>query len=567
MAGTTEMLATVRGRRRPRVLASVALATVLVIGPAPALAAPGGDATVQESSKTAVGSGTTKELLVTCPAGQRVTGGGVSSTDTPNSSVSVSGPVDETGRVGNTVSGDIARSWVAHVVNNDDVERIYRVFAICSASSDATIAASSFVTAPGQGRGEATAACPSGRRVVGGGIGTINDNSPIESAMVVSGPLDGTGTTEGTVDGDEARFWFAHARNTSKDFQQFHKVFALCSATSDAVVEETSFLASTIKFGRAQAEAQCPAGRRVTGGGVGTPDTLVGKTAETQLSGPLNDDGNVPAVDGEIARFWRGNQRNTDSSPDSYKVFALCATDDLTTPPVGGGEPGAGGPGVSGPGAGGPGVGGPGVVDVAREATKLQVARASVLGSGSLDVLAPITRLASGNVSVRFTAAGRTTAFDAPIDAANGEVRFTRRLPRAQARAGTGILTLSYPGDADTQPQEVRLRAASGKASLTSARPQITPGRLDASGRISSSARGVVRVQLVYDPAAGATRTLEYSARITNGRWTLRQTLPDDVRDEIAQRRGVVHSYVLFTGYRPAGMRGEMRSFQVLPPR
>jgi len=32
----------------------------------------------------------------------------------------------------------------------------------------------------------------------------------------------------------------------------------------------------------------------------------------------------------------------------------------------------------------------------------------------------------------------------------------------------------------------------------------------------------------------------------------------------IARRVGTVHSYVLFTGYLPARMRGEMRSLQVL---
>ena len=39
------------------------------------------------------------------------------------------------------------------------------------------------------------------------------------------------------------------------------------------------------------------------------------------------------------------------------------------------------------------------------------------------------------------------------------------------------------------------------------------------------------------------------------------------VRTAIAQRTGTVHSYTLFTGYLPARMRGEMRSFQVLGPR
>ncbi|MDQ3722030.1 MAG: hypothetical protein M3376_02950, partial [Actinomycetota bacterium] len=126
---------------------------------------------------------------------------------------------------------------------------------------------------------------------------------------------------------------------------------------------------------------------------------------------------------------------------------------------------------------------------------------------------------------------------------------------------------LTYPGDADTQPQVVRLRAASGKALLNPVRPQIVDGRLSAGGQISPRARGVVRVQVIYDTQAGETRPLQYSAPISQGRFRLAQALPADVLAEIANRRGVVHSYVLFTGYQAAGMRGEMRSFQVLDAR
>jgi hypothetical protein len=43
--------------------------------------------------------------------------------------------------------------------------------------------------------------------------------------------------------------------------------------------------------------------------------------------------------------------------------------------------------------------------------------------------------------------------------------------------------------------------------------------------------------------------------------------LPPDVVGQIAARRGVLHSYTLFTGYLPARIRGEMASFQVLGER
>ena len=146
-------------------------------------------------------------------------------------------------------------------------------------------------------------------------------------------------------------------------------------------------------------------------------------------------------------------------------------------------------------------------------------------------------------------------------------MRINRLISARQARLGTGILTISYPGDADTQPQVVRLRAAPRHATLRAERPKITNGRLTAAGRISRSASGVVRVQLLFEPAGQDTVVLQYNARITRGRYGIDQALPAGVLAQISGRRGVVHSYTLFTGYQRARMRGEMASYQVLPGR
>ena len=140
-------------------------------------------------------------------------------------------------------------------------------------------------------------------------------------------------------------------------------------------------------------------------------------------------------------------------------------------------------------------------------------------------------------------------------------------IPESQARLGTGILTLVYPGDADTQPQEVRLRAAAQQAKLVATRPQITNGRLVAGGKINRLARGVVRLQLLFGPAGQPTRQLEFTAPISDGTYRFNVPLSAAVRDGIAGRAGVVHSYTLFTGYLPRRIRGEMRSFEVLPQR
>lgn len=198
---------------------------------------------------------------------------------------------------------------------------------------------------------------------------------------------------------------------------------------------------------------------------------------------------------------------------------------------------------------------------------KLQLARATIDRSARvIDILAPITRRASGNVGLELHAAGRRHRWTAPVDSLNGRIRDRQGIAAQQARLGTGILTIVYPGDPDTRPQVVRLRAANGRAQLVAARPTIEGGRLRAQGTISSRARGVVRVQLQYHSGA-ATTTLEKHATIANGRWRLDAPLTVQEQAAIAGRSGTAHSYILFTGYLPARMRGEMLSYQVLGPR
>ncbi len=201
----------------------------------------------------------------------------------------------------------------------------------------------------------------------------------------------------------------------------------------------------------------------------------------------------------------------------------------------------------------------------AKFTSKLSIARVSTVG-GALDVLAPITSRASGRANVEYHAAGRRTRFTTAVNSVDGRIRFRRNLPAAQVALGTGIVTLSYPGDADTRPQVVRLRGARNKAQLDLSRPQIVNNAIRASGRISSAARGVVRLQLEYQFGC-IVRTLAFRGRISDGRWSINETLTPTQLGEIALRTGSVHSYTLFTGYFERRIRGEMRAFQVLPDR
>ena len=198
------------------------------------------------------------------------------------------------------------------------------------------------------------------------------------------------------------------------------------------------------------------------------------------------------------------------------------------------------------------------------EPSKLELARATISrAERTVDVLAPITARASGRVNLELYAAGIRHRWTAAIDSAAGRIRTKVAIPAAQANLGTGILTIAYAGDPDTRPQTVRLRAANRPANLTEVRPTIADNRLRASGTVSTRARGVVRVQLEYF-SGGATTTLEKFAQIDDGRWSLNYRLTDQERQAIADRRGTLHSYILFTGSLPAELRGEMESYQVL---
>jgi hypothetical protein len=200
----------------------------------------------------------------------------------------------------------------------------------------------------------------------------------------------------------------------------------------------------------------------------------------------------------------------------------------------------------------------------APQPAKLQVSRATIYRSSRLiDILAPISRRASGVVKLDLFAAGQHYGWTAAIDSHNGRILSRHSIPTAQANKGTGILTITYAGNSLTRPQVVRLRAADGRADLVTTRPTYASGVLHDQGTISAAAHGIVRVQLQYF-SGGTTTTLEFHAGIVNGVWSLNTTLTAAQQAAIAARSGTLHSYILFTGYLPQKMRGEMDSYQVL---
>lgn len=194
---------------------------------------------------------------------------------------------------------------------------------------------------------------------------------------------------------------------------------------------------------------------------------------------------------------------------------------------------------------------------------KMRVGRSHVLLSERvLDVFAPITSRAEGRVQVTYHADGRLDSFDAevsPNDAELDQIRFKQPITSAQADLGTGIVTIYYKGDADTRPQEVRLRAASRSAELRVDKMSLTDGRLSAEGSVTRRAKGIVRVRYSYLDTAGAPELHHARATIQKGGgWAL-----EDEQVPAGLLRCGGYLSILFTGDFEPRIRGEMVAYQL----
>jgi Ca2+-binding RTX toxin-like protein len=285
-------------------------------------ATPGSDATIQANTFT-VAAGKVGDATVTCPSGKRVVGGGVAPTDPKSHGhVQQSSPVDVTGRPETTETGDVARSWLASVENTGLTAAEFRVFAICSATSDATIVAGTVTQDPNAAYSQGVATCPVGTRAVGGGMGATGPTLPLFFNASLSGPVDDTGQMVLTESGDVARSWVV-----SVDHRTPYRVFALCSADSDATIETKLFPVEGNLTEPTGATVQCPAGKRVLGGGVGL--TVAGALNWTESSGPLDETGETAKTEsGDVARSWSALVAQTgDDTTRAFRVSAICASD------------------------------------------------------------------------------------------------------------------------------------------------------------------------------------------------------------------------------------------------
>ena len=235
------------------------------------------DATIAANPFT-VEPRTVNSASVDCPAGKRAVGGGVHQPGATNPLfgwVQSSGPVDATGTTANTDSGDVAEGWYASVFNFGATERDFHVFAICSAGSDATIAAKVFSVAPGN-VGDATVACPAGKRVVGGGVGQPAATNAPAGYIQESAPVDVTGETANTDSGEVGRSWFASVYNPPEvgaPTREF-RAFAICASEATTTPKPTT-----------TAPLPTTTHRRRRRPARGNPATIVGTAGNDVLTG------------------------------------------------------------------------------------------------------------------------------------------------------------------------------------------------------------------------------------------------------------------------------------------
>jgi hypothetical protein len=299
----------------------------LLVAASPASAGAGDDARIVVETKS-INSGVMDGEAVQCAPGERAIGGGTYGATW----LAASGPIDASGSVGLTEDGDIPVYWFGSAYNSTGQSREYRFYAICSASSDATVQRSEVhLTSPpnvaNPTRGDAAVECPSGQRAIGGGVTyavtTVAGGTRLDS----SGPLDETGTTANTVTGDVARYWYAAVSDFDPALGdgQYYGIYAVCSSSSQgtlrAIVHGTN--------DNINKSVVCPAGSRATGGGAVPVDDIVTSISDSTPTDALGSP--ISLFNGDVPRGWLAFADNEDITNAGISHSVVC---DPATPPA-----------------------------------------------------------------------------------------------------------------------------------------------------------------------------------------------------------------------------------------
>jgi hypothetical protein len=258
--------------------------------------------------------GSTFGATVTCPAGQRVLSGGILQAGAPDDfTLRASGPLDETGAIGPTRSGDKPRKWYAAASNSTGSVSL-RVFAVC-AKARVLLEVKRLTIPVGETRGTSVA-CPGSRRAVGGGILSTGGGFVRET-----GPTDASGSFRKTRDGDAPKRWSAAMQNQGGG--TVFKALVVCASRSQAKLRVTKAKVGAMQTG--QTSASCGGSKRVLGGGV-----LHDKPPNNALfgvipTGPLDSSGLPFATNvGDVPAQWYGGLKSIFSAEATFKVLAIC---------------------------------------------------------------------------------------------------------------------------------------------------------------------------------------------------------------------------------------------------
>ncbi len=308
--------------RAERVAWVIGLAATAVLPGGVALAAKG-KPTI-EATPLAVDNLQSGAEIASCGRGERALGGGVVQSGSPSGlSLPASGPLDSSGFVGATEDGDAPKRWYGATVNASGVDdRAFKVLAICDPDSQATIEATRFTTNYREDT-EKVAECGPGERALGGGV--VQIGSPDYTLIRESEPLDSSGSTANTRDGDTPKQWRATVYQADDDGRVF-KVFAICAPHSDATIEATVFTVGDDQSG--QARAKCGRGERALAGGIAPKHPTQGFSQPyVEASGPLDASGLASNTrDGDVAKQWYGAVSNSLGDGErAFKVFVICS--------------------------------------------------------------------------------------------------------------------------------------------------------------------------------------------------------------------------------------------------
>ena len=308
--------------RAVRRLATITLAlTFGLVGGAHAAA--GDDARLVYVETPNVGTGTIATAAVPCATGEAALGGGIRPFNGGSMWMQESGPQAANGAV--LATGERPGRWFSSLYNNSGQGRAFATYAVCSASSDATVQTTTLgvsASPDGAKQGTGTMSCPTGQRAIGGGILGAG-------RLEASGPVDETFQSSNTVTGDIPRGWFV-SMVTDSAIPPTYRMYALCSSTSTATVaidDETLQPGEVDNIG-----VGCPSTQRLLSGGViGTiPRGEIVSSGAAQNNGLIyasQETNNAPTT----GFGWRAQVFNIGPAAD-YKVAAVCEAPTPTTP-------------------------------------------------------------------------------------------------------------------------------------------------------------------------------------------------------------------------------------------